>query len=252
MPRIPRNYYSSNFFHIIVQGIKKEYIFKYDNLIKKYKELILKKQIKYDVTIIAYCIMNNHAHILLYCERTEDMSAFMRSVNTSYAVFYNTFLERVGYVFRNRFVSEPIDKYTYLLNCIVYIHNNPVRANMVESAEKYIYSSYKDYIEKKGIVTEKVINLVFGESKNYLEEFIDMHKKILESKEFNKELKKHEPIIKEFATSKNKKIHEICKDKKLLCELVEELQEQCGLSIRKICEILGIDRNRLRRMLNLK
>lgn len=252
LPRIPRNYYSSNFFHIIVQGIRKEYIFDKEKLIKKYKEIILANQIKYDVTIIAYCIMSNHAHMLLYCENIESMSAFMKSVNTSYALFYNKFLERVGYVFRDRFVSEPINTITYLLNCIAYIHNNPVKARMVTSVEKYPYSSYMDYIEKKGIATEKVINMVFEDSSNYTKTFIEIHKSDAIFKEFDEEPLPYESIIKAFITNRNKPISEICEDEKLLYELVEELKKTCGLSIRKICEILNMNRSKLRRMLHLK
>lgn len=252
MPRIPRNYYSSNFFHIIVQGIRKEYIFDKESFIKKYKEIILKNQIKYDVTIIAYCIMNNHAHILLYCQKIESMSAFMKSVNTSYALFYNKFLDRVGYVFRDRFVSEAINTNTYLLNCIAYIHNNPVKANMVTSVEKYPYSSYMDYIENKGIATEDVINLVFNDSNNYIKTFIKIHESREVFKDFDKEPLQYDLIIKNFVTNKNKQINEICKDVDLLYELVDELQKTCGLSIRRICEILNMNRSKLRRMLNLK
>lgn len=252
MPRIPRNYYSSKFFHVIVQGIRKEYIFNRESFINKYKEIILKSQIKYDVTIIAYCIMNNHAHILLYCQNIQNMSAFMKSVNTSYALFYNKFLDRAGYVFRDRFVSEPINTITYLLNCIAYIHNNPVKANMVDSVEKYPYSSYMDYINKNGIATKDVINLVFDNSNNYISTFIKIHESSQIFKEFDKEPLQYELLIKEFVTNKNKKIDEICEDVNLLYELVEELKKECGVSIRKICEILNINRNKLRRMLNLK
>lgn len=233
MPRIPRNYYSSNFFHIIVQGIKKEYIFDTEIFIKKYKEIILKNQIKYDVIIIAYCIMNNHAHLLLYCKNIESMSAFMKSVNTSYAMFYNKLLNRVGYVFRDRFVSEPINTISYLLNCIAYIHNNPVKANMVTSVEEYLYSSYMDYIDRKGIVTKEVINLVFEDSDNYIKTFIKIHESKAIFKDCDKEPLHYEFIIKDFVIRKNKQINEICKDENLLYELVEILKKHVDYQLER-------------------
>ncbi len=122
MPRVGRKSLNTTFFHIIVQGINKEYIFKKDEYIKEYRKLIIKNMSEYNVKIISYCIMNNHAHILLYTEETEEMASYMKSVNTSYARYYNRNEERVGFVFRNRYKSEPIYDNRYLLNCIgIYI-----------------------------------------------------------------------------------------------------------------------------------
>lgn len=250
MSRIPRCYYHSNFFHVIVQGIRKEYIFNTEKFINKYKETILKYQSKYNILIIAYCIMNNHAHLLLYCEKIEDMSAFMKSVNTKYALYYNKVLDRVGYVFRGRFLSEPINTTRYLLNCIAYIHNNPVKAKMVKSPDRYIHSSYMDYINKSGIATDKVIRLVFGDSKDYLEDFLVMHKCNVEFRDIIIDNVDCELIIEEFFKNKNKNKSEIYNDTQLLCELVENLKDINGVSIRKICRILELDRNKLRRRLN--
>lgn len=130
MPRIGRKKLQTTFFHIIVQGINKEYIFYNEEYIKEYKKLLLDNLNKYNVKIIAYCIMNNHTHILLYTENIEEMSKYMKSINTSYAKYYNRNENRVGIVFRNRYESEPIYEKRYLLNCIGYIHNNPVKAGI--------------------------------------------------------------------------------------------------------------------------
>ena len=110
MPRIGRKNLNTSFFHIIVQGLNKEYIFKNIRYIKEYRKLILNNISKYDVKIIAYCIMNNHAHILLYTERTEEMAGYMKSINTIYARYYNKSENRVGFFFLNRYKKEPIYK----------------------------------------------------------------------------------------------------------------------------------------------
>lgn len=146
MPRLPRRSYETSFFHIIVQGIKKEYIFNKDKLVKKYVELLSSEVKDYKIQIIAYCIMNNHAHILVYTEKISEMSLYMHNVNQKFAQFYNHCNEnRVGYVFRDRYKSEPIFTDNSLIRCIRYIHNNPVKANMVKYAKDYKYSSYHSY-----------------------------------------------------------------------------------------------------------
>ena len=108
MPRIARKDYNTSFFHIMVQGIRKEYIFNTDEDKEKYINIMAKYLDKYSIKIIAYCIMNNHAHILVYYENVKEISEYMRSVNTMYAIYYSKRYKREGYVFRNRYRAEPI------------------------------------------------------------------------------------------------------------------------------------------------
>ena len=71
-------------------------------------------------------------------------------------------------LFRNRYKSEPIYDRKYLLNCIKYIHNNPVKANIVEECGDYKYSSYNDYSNNTGIAKNKILEDIFGKDCNYL------------------------------------------------------------------------------------
>lgn len=149
MSRTARQYKYASFFHIIVQGINKEDIFKKERYINEYLKIIKKYIEELNLDIIAYCIMTNHAHLLIRTDKIEDISKLMQKVNSLYARYYN-YMEngRVGYVFRDRFVSEPIDSKTYLINCIKYIHMNPVKAGIVEECRKYEFSSFNDYVER--------------------------------------------------------------------------------------------------------
>ena len=150
MPRIAMRDYNTSFFHIMVQGIRKEYIFNENNDINTYLKLIYKYIQKYNVKIIAYCIMNNHAHLLIYVEEIKELSEFMRSINTTYALYYNKKYKRTGYVFRNRYKAEPIFDEIHLINCMNYIHDNPVKAKICNSIKDYKYSSYREYRSNSG------------------------------------------------------------------------------------------------------
>lgn len=133
MPRISRKNFETLFFHVMVQGIKKEYIFNQKIAIKKYVELLNNERENFDLEILAYCVMNNHAHLLIYTKRIEEMSLYMHTINQKFAQFYNYINQgRVGYVFRDRYKSEPIYNEQSLIRCIRYIHNNPVKANIVK------------------------------------------------------------------------------------------------------------------------
>lgn len=248
MPRIARKDYKTNYFHIIVQGMNKEWIFKKEKYLKKYRELLLNNKEKYDIKILAYCIMNNHAHILIYCEKIEELSQYMKSVNTSYANYYNTIEERVGHVFRNRYEAEEINSERYLLNCIAYIHNNPVKAGMVRKASDYKYSSYNNYINKTGIITNTILKLIFGTSTNYLEQYKVIHKEEYSFKDIVEDKRSAKEIIEEYEKEKNIKIKEIKQSEKYTIELTKRLKEE-GLSINKISQIIEINRFKLARIL---
>lgn len=172
MPRKPRKTLGSLIVHNISQGINKEFIFEQPNNKNKYLELMKKYSKKYNITVIAYCIMGNHCHLLLYSKSLDNISKFMKEVNAIYAMYYNKKNKRVGYVFKYRFKSVPVYSEKQLFQCIKYIHMNPVKARIVAKENEYRFSSYNDYIMKTGFVNSKVLNLIFGEEKNCLEKLL--------------------------------------------------------------------------------
>ena len=237
MSRKPRKIYESSIFHVIVQGIEKKYIFSSEEYMRKYFSLVIEKSLKYDVKILAYCIMSNHAHILIYVSKICSMSNFMRDVNTEYGKYYNKNEKRVGYVFRDRFVSEPITNIRYLYNCISYIHYNPVEANMVKYPHQYLYSSYNDYLYNKGIVTDECLKLIFGSSKDYIEMFKFIHISKEEFSDYD------ERDFIDYTFVKN------------IVDFSNSLESEClklksyGLSNRKIAELLAVGRNKVNKIL---
>lgn len=80
-----------------------------------------------------------------------------------------------GYVFRNRYRSEPIFDSAYLKQCIVYIHNNPVKAEICNKPSEYKYSSYNEILTDKSILVSTSSIYYFFESK---ESFKNSHKKV--------------------------------------------------------------------------
>jgi len=175
MPRRARKDSQSCFYHVIVQGINKEYIFEKEEFILCYKKIILEKLKDANIKVLAYCIMNNHAHLLIYAEKSEYLSKFMQKINTKYSNYYNRIKKRVGYVFRDRFYSQSIMNEKQLLNCLKYIHMNPVKAKIIKTMDKYKYSSYNEFLNEKEIIDEEGIKLIFGDIKTYKEEFNKIH-----------------------------------------------------------------------------
>lgn len=239
MPRIPRDSYQTSFFHIIVQGIKKEYIFNEEKFLSSYRSLLISYERKLKVKLLSYCIMSNHAHILIYTDSIEEMSKYMKCVNTIFATYYNGENKRVGYVFRNRYKSEPIYNESYLINCIAYIHNNPVKAKMVKQPEQYKYSSYSDYIYEKGMITPEKLLLVFDKDKLDIDDFIKLHSKNISKYKYEDYEKETKEIIEEFLEEYNKTIEEVKDSKKLTVKLILELKRnrKTNIEIGKIFEM---------------
>ena len=233
MPRVARKNIESSYCHVIVQGINKEYIFKENYLKDAYKNLIKKCLGEIDVKILSYCIMDNHAHFLIYSDKIEYITKLMRRVNTSYAMLYNSMNNRAGYVFRDRYYTQTILSEEQLFNCVVYIHDNPVKAKIVSKMSEYKYSSYREYIGKKDLITNEGIKLVFGSSKNYIETFKEIHKKEeIENIIDIIEKEASEKIIEDFLKEKGRKLEEIEQNEDEFRELLLRLRHN-GRSIIK-------------------
>ncbi len=162
--RVARKINRASFFHVIVQGINKENIFKEERNKNQYLKLMKKLCKKYNIKIVAYCVMNNHAHFLLHINTIQDLSKAMHIINCLYARYYNYMKDgRRGYVFKDRFVSEPITSKRYFINCIKYIHMNPVKARIVKKCEEYKFSSYGSY--KQNVLNDELKeNEIFSKS----------------------------------------------------------------------------------------
>ena len=175
--RVARKDLNTPFLHVMVQGVNKEYLFYNEWYIKKYLEIIKERIEEFKITIIAYCIMNNHAHFLVYVDDINELGKFMHGVNLQYSNIYNKKEERCGVLFRNRFKAEPIYEIKYLINCIKYIHNNPVKANMVTKCKDYKYSSYNDYITNTGCSQSTIMKSIFGYNYDYSKAFENSYDK---------------------------------------------------------------------------
>lgn len=248
--RISRKCYESNFFHIMVQGIRKENIFKESINKEKYFNSLLKKVDEFDVKILAYCIMDNHAHILVHTSESSNLTKIMQSINTKFAKYYNKKNQNCGYVFRDRYRCENILTQTHLENCIRYIHNNPVSAQMCEKQADYEYSSYNDYMNKEGIITDDIIKLCFLDIKDYKirlnyevfeNSFIDIENEFGE-----KNVEAFENVYNEIVTRECIKLNEINNYK--IYEISKELLSRCNTTKKEIAAVLGIERTRLSRI----
>ena len=159
MPRQARQ--KGEYLHIIVRGNGKQILFEDDSDRKTYLSLLQKYSAETGIDILAYCLMDNHVHLLVR-DAAGTVSVFMKKLGVSYVQFYNTKYERTGHLFQDRYKSEVIDNDSYLLTVYRYILNNPVKAGIC-SAEEYPWSSYREYGKPTGLTDTGLLRKMIGD-----------------------------------------------------------------------------------------
>lgn len=105
-------------------------------------ELLDELLVQHEIDCYAYCMMNDHYHLLLETATT-NLSKMMRSLNGRYTQYFNREYHQSGAIFRGRFKSIVIQKERYLREMSRHIVLNPLRADLVDYPEDYLWSSYR-------------------------------------------------------------------------------------------------------------
>jgi REP element-mobilizing transposase RayT len=146
MPRRQVILQAGNYYHVYNRGNNRQLIFfERENYIYFLRQL-RNHLITHGVDIIAYCLMPNHYHLLVYL-KTNRFSNLMQSFTLSYTKAIAKRYQRVGSLFQGRFEAIHVDTEEYLLHLTRYIHLNPVSAKIVQKAEDWEFSSYQEYID---------------------------------------------------------------------------------------------------------
>ena len=165
MPRTARIKSPNNKYHITVKSLREFDLFKKDEDKIKYLSLIKKYQLKYAFKVYAYCLMSNHAHLIIDTAGA-DISKIMQGINLSYSYYFNRKYKRYGPVFKNRFHSKPVNNSRYMITLSAYIHNNPKDINIYKNKiSAYPFSSLKEYINQTntfGILTQSFLEDLIG------------------------------------------------------------------------------------------
>lgn len=147
MSRQPRKISKSNINHIILRGNNKQIIFEDCNDYLHFIDILIFYKEECHFKIYAYCIMNNHVHLLVEHTST-NLDVIMKKIEVKFVRWYNNKYQRIGNLFQDRFKSEPITDEAYFLTVFRYIHQNPIHAGLEDALGSYPWSSYRDYLHK--------------------------------------------------------------------------------------------------------
>lgn len=140
MPRTMRQKSSTGIYHVLTRGVNQQRIFEDDEDFSSYLEILARVKREAPFTLFAYCLMSNHVHLLL---REEDvpLSRVIQRIGVSYAYRFNQRHDRSGHLFQDRFKSQPVEDDGYFATVLRYIHCNPVKAGICQSAREYRWGS---------------------------------------------------------------------------------------------------------------
>ena len=145
MPRRARKKSGTGMYHIMIRGIDRQSIFDEQADKVRFLEVLEKCKEISGFTLYAYCLMDNHVHLLLQ-ERDEPVELIVKRIGSRYVYWYNLKYRRSGHLFGDRFRSEPVEDDAYFLTVVRYIHRNPVDAGLCSGPEEYTFSSYGAYL----------------------------------------------------------------------------------------------------------
>ena len=124
MPRHSREQSGTGIYHVMLRGVNRQSIFEDDEDYIRFISLLRNLVQRFDdtgrplpalCTIYAYCLMDNHIHLLVK-EQTESISTAVKRVAVSYAYYFNRKFSRRGHLFQDRFKSEPVNDMAYVDN----------------------------------------------------------------------------------------------------------------------------------------
>lgn len=134
--------------HVIQRGNRRQNVFFNQSDKEEYLSLLKGQSEKHGLTIWAYCLMDNHVHLIVVPEAGESLAKAIGETHRLYTRMINFREKWRGYLWQGRFSSFPLDK-NHLYWAVRYVERNPVRAGMVEKADEYRWSSARVHVKKK-------------------------------------------------------------------------------------------------------
>ena len=170
--------------HIIQRGNRSQNVFFSNQDKEYYLKLLHKYALEYGISLWAYCLMDNHVHLIAVPGREDSLAKGIGETHKHYTRTINLREGWRGYLWQGRFSSFPLDE-RYLYAAVRYVERNPVRAGLVKRAEDYLYSSAKAHVlrQKDILLSDNFMSSEIKDWSSYLSE---------EDKEMDKDLfRKH-------------------------------------------------------------
>ncbi len=252
MPRTARKKSDTSIYHVMMRGVNKQTIFEGDHDNERFIDTLARYRKETGCILYAYCLMGNHFHLLIK-EGSEMIGNTIRRIVTSYVFWYNWQYSRKGHLFQDRYKSEPVEDDSYFLTALRYIHQNPLKAGLVENIDAYKWSSYREYLGQPFLVDVDYVFSLFAQDKKRALELFDQFNRLsnndqcLDMNEENKTLSDgeirqlvHDRFDVDLTTLKNEQIE----TQRKILKYMKELE---GSSYRQLSRLSGFSTSKIYR-----
>jgi len=141
MPRTARASTANYCYHVLNRGNAQAVVFHKDGDFRAFVDLIARAGDRVPMRVLAYCVMPNDFHLVLWPRGDGDLSRWMQWLLTAHVRRYHRHYHSSGHVWQGRFKAFPIQEDEHLLTVLRYVERNPLRAGLVERAEQWPWSS---------------------------------------------------------------------------------------------------------------
>jgi len=151
MTRIARVAIPDVVYHITQRGNNRQDVFFVDDDRRVYLELLAKESERHALTVLGYCLMTNHVHLVAVPHREQSLAKAIGRTHWRYTRYVNRLHRRSGHLWQNRFYSCGLDE-VHTVAAMRYVEQNPVRAKMVRKPWRYRWSSASAHVgDKDGV-----------------------------------------------------------------------------------------------------
>lgn len=162
----------TGFYHVSARGTGKQIIFETDDDRWEFLELMRDCCRDAGVTVVAWCLMNDHVDLVLL-DYEDEMSAAMQRLLLTYARRFNKRTGRAGCLFRERFERRSLDTDWQVMEAIRSVHADPQEAG-IALIELYPWSSFAEYLRAydndmtRGFSDPSCVLELFGSAKDFI------------------------------------------------------------------------------------
>lgn len=152
MPRVARRCPGGLLYHVLNRGNDRQPIFHKRGDARAFVQLLRDAKEQVPMRLLAWCLMNNHWHLVLWPRDDGDVSAFMAWLSNAHVRRYRQHYQNAGngHVYQGRFKSFVIEEDQHLLTVLRYVEANPLRAGLVARAEEWPWSSLHHWLNPDG------------------------------------------------------------------------------------------------------
>lgn len=157
MPRAPRSIIGNTVYHVLNRANARMQIFEKEKDYEAFENVLIEAKEKYPMRTLAYCMMPNHWHFVLYPKKDGDLALFMRWLTLTHTQRWLVHRNMIGYghLYQGRYKSFPVQKDEHFLTLCRYVERNALRAKLVKKAQDWRWSS--GWIRKNGSEKQKKI-----------------------------------------------------------------------------------------------